>query len=485
MKNILFIITAVVSLAVSIETGYGRRSPYVDLGKPVRNPTSPHSSMSAGRLYRNPATGSYGWKGTLTTPDSPTGDRYFRGVLPYNTTSEIDVTYRGGDIHSFLRRSAPGYSSKYSLDRSRTYYSPFQPATPFRPEGIGRSAPASGPAASALTLPTKTIEQVPWAVYSKFRPLSRRPRAMNEILSRRIEEFEAVTDLTEQTQLRRLEKIQQDLKETDERAKKVEEQLVDTSLQPLQLIQPEKSITQRKPPQPYEKPERQPPEDVYRQMQEQIQQHLQEAQKQARAGEEPSEQDEDERADESADEKEVPSYGLESRSGRTMLILYKTFAGLKKNKFNQYMKLAEDYMQAGKFYLAADAYTLASIYEPLNPLAYAGRAHALFAAGEYMSSGYFLAKAIEIFPEYTRFKVDLVAMVGDIDKLESRIVDILQWHEISAAGELEFLLAYIYYQTGKLDKAAEFINSASEKMPDAAAVTVLKQAITDAAAGTQ
>ncbi|MBA7714887.1 hypothetical protein ES703_123919 [subsurface metagenome] len=106
--------------------------------------------------------------------------------------------------------------------------------------------------------------------------------------------------------------------------------------------------------------------------------------------------------------------------------------------------------------------------------------YALFAAGEYMSSALFLSRALEIFPEYARFKIDLVAMVGDRDKLESRIADVEEWLQRSGAPELQFLLGYVYYQMGRLQRAKQVIDAAYEKMPDSPAVIALKRAIDSA-----
>jgi tetratricopeptide (TPR) repeat protein len=166
---------------------------------------------------------------------------------------------------------------------------------------------------------------------------------------------------------------------------------------------------------------------------------------------------------------------------REILGEHKTFASFAEDKFNRHMRAAEEYLKRGRFYRAADAYTLASIYKPDDPLAYAGKSHALFAAGEYMSSALFLSRALEIFPEYAQFKIDLVAMVGDKDKLESRIANVEQWLDESGAAELQFLLGYVYYQMGRHPEAQEMINAAFEKMPESPAVVALKKAIADAA----
>lgn len=163
---------------------------------------------------------------------------------------------------------------------------------------------------------------------------------------------------------------------------------------------------------------------------------------------------------------------------REILGEHKTFASFAEDKFNRHMRAAEEYLKRGRYYRAADAYTLAAIYKPDDPLAYAGKSHALFAAGEYMSSALFLARALEIFPEYAQFKIDLVAMVGDKDKLESRLANVEEWLDESNAAELQFLLGYVYYQMGRQEEAERMIYAAVERMPESPAVVALKKAIT-------
>ena len=152
-------------------------------------------------------------------------------------------------------------------------------------------------------------------------------------------------------------------------------------------------------------------------------------------------------------------------------------------KFNQHIQAAEDYLKAGKYYSAAGSFTLASIYKLDAPLCLAGRGHALFAAGEYVSSALFLSRALEIAPEYARTKIDLAAMLGGENKIEDRIADIKEWLGRSGSGQLEFLLGYVYYRMGRLGQAKQAIDAASEKMPGSSAVDAVKRAINDAIAG--
>ena len=165
-------------------------------------------------------------------------------------------------------------------------------------------------------------------------------------------------------------------------------------------------------------------------------------------------------------------------------------------KFNQHIQTAQGHLKAGRYYAAADSFALASIYK-LDPgkagsdtaqadglaLCFAGRGHALFAAGEYISSALFLSRALEIAPEYVRAKINLAAMLGGQVKLESRIADIKEWLGRNGSGRLEFLLGYVYYRMGRLGPARQAIEASYTKMPQSPAVAAVKKAIDDAIAG--
>ena len=153
---------------------------------------------------------------------------------------------------------------------------------------------------------------------------------------------------------------------------------------------------------------------------------------------------------------------------------YKSFDSLSESRFNQHMRDAEEYLKAGSYYRAASCFSLASVYQADNPMALAGRGHALFAAGEYVSSALFLSRALAISPEYLQMRVDLVAMLGDGNKLAGRIADIEQWLARSGSSQLQFLLGYVYYRTGQLLRAKQAIDAAYEKTPESPAVQAIK-----------
>jgi tetratricopeptide (TPR) repeat protein len=156
---------------------------------------------------------------------------------------------------------------------------------------------------------------------------------------------------------------------------------------------------------------------------------------------------------------------------------HKSLASFSEARFNQHLATAEAHLKAGEYYRASDSYALASIYKSGDVRPYMGKSYALLAAGEYVSSALFLSRALEISAEYVLTKADIAAALGDRDKLESRIADLKWWSEKSKSGELEFLLGYVYYMTGRPQEAKAAIESAFKKMPTSTAVDTVKKAI--------
>jgi tetratricopeptide (TPR) repeat protein len=160
------------------------------------------------------------------------------------------------------------------------------------------------------------------------------------------------------------------------------------------------------------------------------------------------------------------------------------FAEFSKDRIRQQLKNAEEHLKRGEYYLAADKYTLASVYTTDNPLVWAGKGHALFASGEYISSVLFLSRALAILSEgSTSDSTTLFTFLGenlmliDRDVIDSRTVDIKQWIKESDAGELHFLAGYVYYQLGRFDEAELSTDKALERIPESTATLLLKKAI--------
>jgi len=153
---------------------------------------------------------------------------------------------------------------------------------------------------------------------------------------------------------------------------------------------------------------------------------------------------------------------------------YETYS---QTKYNQLCRAAEGHLGIGRFYQAADAYTLAAIYNPDDPLCYAGRGHALFAAGEYVNSALLLIRAIEIDPEYVNKQIDLAELLGGPEDLDKRIAELNKWLQKSNAPGLGFLLGYVYYREGRFNEAGMVLEVVMQEMPQSRATIALKMAI--------
>ncbi len=161
---------------------------------------------------------------------------------------------------------------------------------------------------------------------------------------------------------------------------------------------------------------------------------------------------------------------------------HQSLNSLAQDKFSGHMLAAQDYLKSGKYYKAANSFALASMYKPDNPQALAGRSHALFAAGEYISSALFLSRALAIDPDYAKVKIDLVTLLDGRGRLTGRIGDVEQWFARSGSGRLQLLLGYVYYQTGRLNEATKAVEAAQAKTPQSPAIPAIRAAIEGAAA---
>ena len=98
---------------------------------------------------------------------------------------------------------------------------------------------------------------------------------------------------------------------------------------------------------------------------------------------------------------------------RKPVVLY-CLAGKSKDLFNIQMTRAQKSLLDGKYYAAGDEYRLAIIINPENPLAQIGLGLSLFCAGEPLSAGMHMTRAMRIFPPLMETHVDVPAMLGEL-----------------------------------------------------------------------
>jgi tetratricopeptide (TPR) repeat protein len=459
------------------------------------------------------------------------GGRNFQGYLPYNAVSDFGGRLGSGTLDDFFRRSTipqdyynGGVAPFYSQTGTVTYIVPgtnmiiMPPSTKIRTEQT--LSVGTGPARFGLQqeekYPSSTIDLL-GLNRTRFFPVNTDKLEQYKYLS---EEEQAQREKSEQIYQQQYEEFTQELKGLSQEAQELKQRLDKQSITKESSTEtgPQISVDNelnllREPPEPL-KPEepglpeqpltpRQQQIDIYEKM---LAEYKQSQEIPEAAFSEPEETEEQAKPNEAKPELNLSGRRLKYKAAavtstpevkakqqgeetepmsdlemyareRRVMSELKTFAAYSQDKFNQYMRAAEGFMQEGKYYQAADFYSLASIYKPQDPLAYAGRSHALFAAGEYLSSSLYLRRAIEMFNGYADFRIDIVTMIGGMDTVEKRISDIKGWIELSSAGELQFLLAYIYMQLDRLDKASEAVNAAYKQIPNVPAVGVLKAAI--------
>ena len=147
-------------------------------------------------------------------------------------------------------------------------------------------------------------------------------------------------------------------------------------------------------------------------------------------------------------------------TGTGMSNYQRNFEARSRRQYQINMQKADELLQKGKYYRAADAYGLALVYDFTSGAAYQGKAHALFGAGEYMSSAYFLYQALTLDPKLAQSRTDLRKLFADEKKFPRRMKELNDWQTKSNAAELKFLQGYVLYQIGARDQAKTLLTDA-------------------------
>lgn len=459
---------------------------------PVKSTKIPVSSTQSG-LRRSPNPVNLSGNDVIT--GNVSGGKEFRGFVPYRADTDIGTTVATDSFNRFMRQSAPVNLGIQQSYLPQPYYIPTRTASSLKPRGntsglityssVKKTGGTGDFETEAETLsqikPTPISKDVSVQVqqykYNVSRPLTySNPADLEKIVNR------GLASQQEQEELfRALERIdaEEKAKNKTEQQKEVQEKVTEKpksddvfaaaeraepakrtfeSAEPVKKGQIRESLTEDN------------EKSLYQLLLEQSEQKVKQAKtEEAEKSVKKSDKETDSRKSELSE--------IDPATADALKEVYKTFTTKAKTRFNFYMKTAEEYLHKGEYYRAADAYTLASIYDSSDPFAYAGRAHALFGSGEYMSSSYYLMRAIRMFPQYVRIRVDLHAMIPDKDRLDRRISDVRKWIEKTDSAELKFLLAYIYRQLEMPKEAAEMITAAAEQLPDNQAVIALLQEI--------
>jgi tetratricopeptide (TPR) repeat protein len=481
----------------------------LSLESPVGSGTVPPTTYRSGLVpSKNPIDTS----GNLVVTGNVAGEAYFRGVVPYGGVTNFSLptstlANTSGAFDSFMRRTTGSQSFEQSGGGLTPYYSPTLTVTTQIPgtRGVVTSQATGGYGAESFYGAALPQAQTGYYQQGNVLQVRTRPLSMSQMeMEKRIQDDAARIPLGGEpvTEVQLLERfwreigvqIEQRQKPAEDEGKKAGPYGLEVGNEPdIRTLlglkkelekQPAATGQEGNPQQLANMAGRGPELDVYEQMKKQLVEPATglegltegiEGIIKPVTGQAP-------RLGSGQAEPNKPADGV-TKAGTSAIVrtgvgeVYKSFTAFSDDKFNKYIRAAESYMKQGRFYRAADAYTLATAYKPNDPLGYAGKSIALFASGEYMSSSLFLARALEIFPEYAKFKVDLIGMIGDKDTIENSILNVREWSTRSDSGELEFLLSYVYYQLDRMEFARLMIESAVKKMPDSTAVAAMKKAI--------
>ena len=442
-----------------------------------------------------------------TSNDVVTGNvgglRYFHGVVPYGSQyyNSAGLSDSGTtSVDSFLRYSTNPVLSDRNPAQTRVFFEPRRTVSSFYVRNGQRTALSESIATgksrlstSPLSLPSLTEKALQTETVQ--RPLSSNNQELDEILSRQFELKEKAKESTRKAFLESQDKfknffeiaLEPESVEKPEIEKPITEQSLQELLQEptLEPEQPEKQPSEiLEPEQPGEILEPPIKGETEGQVQSQIEDELNlpaqlpiQQNFPVTAPKTESGIGETQAPEDGISMKDIKERADQHAEAERIRGEHPTIESLAASKFSDYMRAAEEFMRNGKFYKAADTYALAAVWMPNDPRPCLGQAFALFAAGEYMSSAFYLSRAIEMDPTIAEKKYDPAELIGDRDVFENRLIEMATWQQRSNSGELAFLMAYVLYQDGKTTRAAGSIQRAEEKMPDNKAISILKDVI--------
>lgn len=425
---------------------------------PIGSPTQVPSVNRTSAIPSQPNL--YGYVGNLTMTGNIGGGRHFRGFVPYSSSDYIDqrlLDPQSRAVSSFLRRSAS----------AEAFFDPRQTVTSLqRPGGSGLTAPTLPPQ-------VKTNASKQWLesfdIADVIRPPQQRPLAPST------QTLESI--------------LQQQLtQKTAEKKKDLVNPLpqwispgMDLSKPPSET-RPAPSLIDTNPPKS-DSDRNAPSQSIYAQIRRQLglpeETKSPEEQWSAAAEQKPASapsQTTSPSASRSERTRRTEDFAApaEERPARQGSIDFERFAS---GRSEEYLQLGESFLKNSQYYKAADAFELASLWDRKNPLLVLARSHALFAAGEYMSSAFFLSQAVEMEPKVLQGRVDWASLLDSRDAFESRLTELSTWQQRSNSPELALLLGYVLLQDGKITRARISAEYAHDMMPNSTAAEKLLQAV--------
>jgi hypothetical protein len=147
-----------------------------------------------------------------------------------------------------------------------------------------------------------------------------------------------------------------------------------------------------------------------------------------------------------------------------------SLAGEDTSRASALMRAAEEKVRAGDYYQASTLYGLAASLDEDNPLVRLGHAHALAAAGEYITAVLQLEQAIGAYRAFGFLRLDLTEFVRDPRDLDLRRADLEQRLERREDYRLRFLLGYLEYYSGFEKFGLPNLERAAQEAPEGSVI---------------
>jgi hypothetical protein len=128
------------------------------------------------------------------------------------------------------------------------------------------------------------------------------------------------------------------------------------------------------------------------------------------------------------------------------------------DSYKDYMRVGDFRFFMGDFTLAGEAYRHAHKASPEDPYALFALVHASFANGEFRQASRYLDKALAVEPDWALFEFRLQEFYGDYEEYERHLKNLERQVQLRPdSARLKFLLAYVYYFSGRFADATDLL----------------------------
>ena len=137
------------------------------------------------------------------------------------------------------------------------------------------------------------------------------------------------------------------------------------------------------------------------------------------------------------------------------------------DSYEDHMRLGDFRFFMGDYTLASEAYRAAHKARPQDAFPLFALSHASFANGEYRLAARYLKEALAIEPGWGLYEFRMQEFYGDAEEFRRHVVNLERQVELRGdAPDLRFLLAYVYYFTGRYADAADALSDVLRLRPD-------------------